>query len=117
MTPFSLTYAVLFGAILCEVAGTSALHASQQFTRPLPSALAILLYGVALVGISHTFRRMPMGIVYAIWSGLGIVLVAGIGWMVFGQRLDAPARLGIALIIAGVVIVNAFSKSFGPSPG
>ena len=111
MAPMTMTYAVLFAAVLCEVAGTSALHACQQFTRPVPSALVVLFYGAALVGISHTFRQIPMGIVYAIWSGLGIVLIATIGWVGFGQRLDLPARVGLALIIAGVFVVNAFSTS------
>lgn len=114
MAPVTVAYLLLFGAILCEVAGTSALHACQQFTRPVPSALAVLLDGAALVGVSHAFRHIPMGIVYAIWSGLGIVLIAAVGWLGFGQRLDLPARVGLALIVTGVVVVNAFSKSLTP---
>lgn len=107
----SLTYAILIASVLCEVIGTSALLASQQFTRPLPSALVLIFYGAALFGVSHTFRVIPMGIVYAIWSGLGIVLIAGIGWLGFGQRLDLPATIGLGLIVAGVIVVNVFSST------
>lgn len=105
------TYLVLGMAIICEVIGTSALLASQNFTRLGPSLLMLLCYGLALTGMSHSFRLIPMGIVYAIWSGLGIVLIAGIGWVWFGQRLDLPALIGLGLIVAGVVIVNTFSTS------
>jgi small multidrug resistance pump len=108
----STAYAILFAAIVCEVIGTSALLASQQFTRLVPTLIVVVFYGGAIVGLAFTFRVIPMGIAYAIWSGLGIVLISTVGWVVFGQRLDAPALIGLGLIVAGVVIVNVFSKSF-----
>ena len=86
--------------------GTSALLACNQFTRPGPSALVVLCYAAALVLISFTFRAIPMGIVYAIWSGIGMVMIVAVGWLGFGQRLDQPALVGIVLILAGVVVLN-----------
>lgn len=109
--PLAQTYAILAFAIVCEVIGTSALLASQHFTRFVPTILSIFFYAAALIGISLTFRVIPMGIVYALWSGLGIVLIAGVGWLMFGQRLDWPAGIGLTLIVSGVVIVNTFSNS------
>jgi small multidrug resistance pump len=107
-------YAVLVAAVVCEVMGTSALLACQQFTKPGPTLLVIIFYTAALVGISLTFRVIPMGIVYGLWSGLGIVLIAGIGWVGFGQRLDLAAVLGLGLILGGVAVINVFSESVGP---
>ena len=107
----TVTYLILGIAIVCEVAGTSALHASNHFTRVVPTALVFVFYFAALFGVSITFRQIPMGIVYAIWSGAGIVLIAAVGWVGFGQRLDLPAAIGLALIVAGVVIVNIFSST------
>jgi small multidrug resistance pump len=106
-----VTYAILGAAILLEAIGTSALLACAQFTRPGPSALVVVCYAAALVLISFTFRAMPMGIVYAIWSGIGIVVIVAIGWLGFGQRLDQPALIGILLILAGVLILNLFSTT------
>ncbi len=106
-------YAILLVAIAFEVAGTSALLACERFTRPGPSAIVILCYSVALALISNTFRTLPLGIVYALWSGIGIVMVASIGWIGFGQPLDAPALVGVGLILAGVLVVN-LSGSIGP---
>ena len=88
-------YSILLAAVICEVIGTSALLASQQFTRPVPTVLVVVFYSAALVGISVAFRVIPMGIVYGLWSGLGIVLIAGVGWLVFGQRLDLAGTLGL----------------------
>lgn len=105
------TYVVLGLAIVCEVIATSALLASEQFSRLGPSLLMLVFYGLALTGVSHSFRLIPMGIVYAIWSGFGIVLITGIGWLWFGQRLDAPALIGLGLIVSGVVVVHVFSNS------
>jgi small multidrug resistance pump len=101
-----VAYAILFGSILCEIVGTSALMASAQFTRILPSVVVAVFYSLAILGLSLTFRTIPMGVAYAIWSGMGIVLISTVGWIVFGQRLDTPALLGLVLIVAGVVIVN-----------
>jgi small multidrug resistance pump len=104
-------YLILFGAIVCEIIGTSALHASEQFSKLGPSLVVAVFYGCAIVGLAFTFKVLPMGIAYAIWSGLGIVLISAVGWTVFGQRLDAPAVLGLGMIVGGVVIVNLFSES------
>ena len=114
MMSLPTAYAILFGSIVCEIIGTSALLASQQFTRLVPSLVVAVFYSGAILGLAFTFRAIPMGIAYAIWSGLGIVLISTVGWIVFGQKLDAAAVLGLALIVAGVVIVNAFSHSFTP---
>lgn len=98
-------------AIVAEVIGTSALKASEGFSRLWPSLLVVLGYGVAFYFLSLTLRAIPVGIAYAVWSGVGVVLIAAIGWLFFGQRLDAPAVLGMALIVSGVVVLNVFSKS------
>jgi small multidrug resistance pump len=97
--------------IAYEVAATTALQASDGFTRPLPTVVTVLGYAIAFYCLSLTLRIMPVGIAYAIWSAIGIVLIAAIGWVFYRQALDAPAILGIALIIAGVLIVNLFSKT------
>lgn len=104
------TYAVLLLAVAFEVVGTSALLACQQFTRPGPSLAVVVCYGAALVLISLTFRTLPMGVVYALWSGIGMVLITALGWLIYKQKLDWPALLGIALIILGVVVIQLFSK-------
>jgi len=107
----SAALAILFTAICLEVTGTAALQASQQFTRLWPTLLMACCYAGSLFLLSVTLKAMPVGIAYAIWSGVGIVLIALIGYAVFGQSLDLPAVLGLALIVAGVVVVNVFSKS------
>lgn len=101
----------LSAAILAEVAATSALKASDGFTRLWPSLIVVIGYGVAFYFLSLTLRAIPVGIAYAIWSGVGIVLISAIAWLAFGQKLDAPAILGVGLIVAGVVVLNVFSKS------
>ncbi len=101
----------LFVAIFAEVIATSSLKASAGFSRLGPSLLAVAGYGVAFYCLSLTLRTIPVGVAYAIWSGVGIVLVTLIAWLVFGQKLDLPAVAGMALIIAGVVVLNLFSKS------
>lgn len=101
----------LFVAIFAEVIATSSLKASAGFSRLGPSLLAVAGYGVAFYCLSLTLRTIPVGVAYAIWSGVGIVLVTLIAWLVFGQKLDLPAVVGMALIIAGVVVLNLFSKS------
>ena len=99
-------YVILFGSILCEIVGTSALHASQQFTRLGPTLIVAVCYAGAIAGLAWTFKTIPRGIAYAIWSGAGIVLISTVGWTLFGQRLDALAMVGVGLIVAGVVVVN-----------
>ena len=104
-------YLTLALAVLAETIGTTALQASQQFTRLGPSVLVVLAYGVSFWLLSQTLRVMPVGVVYALWSGLGILLIAGIGLVVFGQRLDGPAVIGIGLILAGIVVLHLFSDA------
>ena len=111
MNPMLLTYASLAAAIVLEVVGTTLLQQSQQFTRAVPTALMALCYGAAFYLLSLALRTMPVGIAYAIWSGLGIVLISIVGLVFLGQRLDLPAVIGIGLIIAGVLVVNLFSSS------
>ncbi|WP_445304334.1 DMT family transporter [Neorhizobium sp. SOG26] len=108
-----VTYVSLGTAIALEVIGTTFLQQSQQFTRLVPTMLMALCYGAAFYLLSIALRVMPMGTVYAIWSGLGIVLISGVGLVVFRQKLDLAAMIGLGLIIAGVVVVNVFSKTVG----
>jgi small multidrug resistance pump len=93
-------------AIVCEVIATSALKASEGFTRLAPSVVVVVGYVVAFYCLSLTLRSIAVGIVYAIWSGVGIVLISLVGWLVFGQTLSWAAVLGMALITAGVIILN-----------
>lgn len=106
-----MAYLYLLAAIVAEVIGTTALKAADGFSRPLPSAVTVLAYGTAFFFLSLTLRTIPTGIAYAIWSGVGIVLVSAAAWLVQGQRLDAPAIIGMALIIAGVAVMNLFSET------
>ncbi|MEK0163468.1 SMR family transporter [Phaeobacter sp. JH20_36] len=108
-----LHYLYLVLAVAAETIGTTALQASQQFTRLGPSLLVVVGYGLAFYLMALTLRHMPVGIVYAIWSGLGIFLIAIIGWVVFGQRLDLPAVLGLLLILAGILVIHLFSSTTG----
>jgi small multidrug resistance pump len=108
-----MTYAFLFTAIVLEVIGTSALKASEQFTRLLPILIMVICYGASFFFLSLVLRTLPVGIAYAIWSGLGIVLISMVGVIWFKQTLDLPALVGLGLIVAGVVVVNLFSKSVG----
>lgn len=98
-------------AIVAEIFATSALKASSGFTRLWPTLGTVGGYLVSFYFLSLTLRELPVGVVYAIWSGVGIVAISLIGWLVFKQALDLPALLGIALIIAGIVVMKAFSKS------
>ena len=100
-------------AIVAEVTATNALKASNEFTRLWPSLIVVAGYGVAFYFMTISMRVLPVGIMYAIWSGLGIVLVSIIGWFVYKQTLDVPAMIGMGLIILGVVVINVFSKSVG----
>lgn len=104
-------YLFLFAAILSETVGTTALQASAQFTRLVPSIIVVVGYALSFYLLSLTLRYMPVGIVYAIWSGLGIALIAALGFVVFGQRLDWPAILGIAMILAGILVIHMFSNT------
>lgn len=108
-----MTYALLVIAIAAEVFATSALKATEGFTRPWPSLLTALGYGLALYLLSLIVRAMPVGIVYAVWSGAGIVLIAAVAWLRHGETIDTPGLIGIGLILAGVLVVNLLSKSVG----
>jgi small multidrug resistance pump len=107
----NLTYVYLIVAIAFEVVATSALRESDGFTRLWPSVISVVGYGLAFYFLSLTLRHMPVGIMYAVWSGAGIVLITAVGWVLFRQALDAPAVIGIALILAGVLVINLFSKT------
>ncbi|MBJ3774154.1 DMT family transporter [Acuticoccus mangrovi] len=107
------THLLLGTAIVLEVIATMALSRSAGFTRLVPSLITILGYALALWLLTFPMRTMPTGVVYAIWGGLGVVLVTAIGWFRYGEALDAPAMMGIGLIIAGVVVINLFSSTVG----
>ncbi|CAG0992067.1 undecaprenyl phosphate-alpha-L-ara4N flippase subunit ArnE [Methylophilaceae bacterium] len=98
-------------AIVAEVIATSALKSTSEFTRFWPSVIVLVGYGVAFYFMTVSLRVLPVGIMYAVWSGLGITLVSIIGWLFYKQSLDLAAIMGIALIIAGVVVINVFSRS------
>lgn len=98
-------------AIVAEVVATSALKSAEGFTRLAPSLVVVIGYLVAFYFLSLTLRTIPVGLAYAIWSGVGIVLIALIGWVFLGQTLDAPALAGIGLIIAGVIVIQGYSAS------
>ncbi|ANP35165.1 multidrug transporter [Phaeobacter gallaeciensis] len=106
-------YIYLIVAVAAETIGTTALQASQQFSRLMPSLIVLVAYGFSFYMLGLTLKVMPVGIVYAIWSGLGIVLIAVIGLVVFGQKLDLPAVLGMAMILAGILVIHLFSGSSG----
>jgi small multidrug resistance pump len=110
-THMPIQYLFLIAAIITEVAATSALPASQQFTRLWPSVIVVVGYGLSFFFLSMTLKFMTVGVVYAMWSGLGIIAVAAIGYFAYQQRLDLPAMLGMGLIISGVIVINLFSNS------
>ncbi len=101
----------LIVAIMSEVAGTSALKSAEGFTRFWPSTIVILGYSSAFYFLSLTLESIPVGIAYAIWSGVGTALIALVAWVFLGQKLDLPAVAGILLIVSGVLVINVFSKS------
>jgi small multidrug resistance pump len=106
-----MKWVYLLIAVSAEVGATAALKASEGFTVLAPSAIVVAGYSVAFYFLSLTLNQIPVGIAYALWSGIGIVLISIIGWFFLGQRLDVPAMLGIALIVAGVAVINLFSKA------
>lgn len=113
MSMLTQAYLALFVAIMLELAGTSLLQASQQFTRPVQTVAMAVCYIASFYVLSLALKVIPVSIAYATWSGLGIVLIAVIGYLVFGQSLDWPAVIGIAMIVAGVIVVNGFSSTVG----
>jgi small multidrug resistance pump len=98
-------------AIVAEVIGTTALKASEGFTRLAPSLIVVAGYAVAFYCLSLVLKSIPVGVTYAIWSGLGIVLITMVAFLVYGQRIDLAGLVGMGLIIAGVVVLNVFSKT------
>jgi small multidrug resistance pump len=96
-------------AIVAEVIATSALKASEGFTRLVPSSIVVFGYGIAFYFLSLTLKTLPVGVAYAVWSGLGVVLVSLVGFLFLGQRIDIPGAVGIGLIVAGVAVLNLFS--------
>jgi small multidrug resistance pump len=104
-------YLALGIAIVSEVIATAALKASHGFSQLVPSLIVVVGYGAAFYFLSITLKTIPVGVAYAIWSGTGIVLISIIGWLLMGQKLDLPAIIGIALIMAGVITINVWSST------
>jgi small multidrug resistance pump len=109
----SKTHVLLLAAVVAEVIATTALARSESFTRLVPSLVVVVGYAAAFWLLSYPLRTLPTGVVYAIWSGLGIVLITAVAWIWYRQSLDLPAIIGLALILAGVVVINLFSKTVG----
>tara|TARA_B110000967_G_scaffold156457_1_gene161448 strand:- start:325 stop:657 length:333 start_codon:yes stop_codon:yes gene_type:complete len=105
------SWLLLLLAVVCEVVGTSAIKYSNGFTKIVPSIVVFIGFGVAFYILSITLKVIPIGMAYAVWSGLGIVLISIIGHFVFQQRLDAPAFVGMSFILVGVIIMQIFSKA------
>ncbi len=106
-----LNYVYLIVAVVFEVIATTALKQTEGFTRLLPSLVSIAGYAFAFYFLSLPLRTMPIGVVYAIWCGAGIIFITAIGWVWFRQALDLPAIAGMALIMAGVIVINLFSRT------
>lgn len=104
-------YIVLLLAVAAETIGTAALQASQQFTRVGPAIVVVIAYGISFYLLALALKSIPLGIAYALWSALGIVFIAIIGFVVYGQRLDWPAIAGLGLILSGIVVIHMFSSS------
>jgi len=113
MNPMLLAYILLALAIISEVTGSTFLVKSEGFTQLVPSLLVFTFYVISFYLLSQVLKTIPLGIAYAIWSGVGIVLTALIGFFIFRQSLDLPAVIGIGMIIGGVIVMNVFSKSVG----
>ena len=107
------SYIFLGGAIAFEVIGTTLMKTSEGFTRLWPSVAAVASYAVCFFLLSQTLKQIPTGVAYAIWSGLGIVLISIAALLLYGQKLDTPAILGMAMIVGGVVVIQVFSKTAG----
>ncbi|MGR6980041.1 DMT family transporter [Testudinibacter sp. P27/CKL/0425] len=105
-----MAWAYLMIAIIAEVIATSMLKLSNEFSKPLPSLIVVIGYAVAFYFLALTLRTMPVGVAYAVWSGVGIFLVTVIAWIFYQQKLDWAALIGIGLIVSGVLVMNLFSK-------
>ena len=108
-----VTYIYLILAIVAETIGTTALQASQQFSKLGPSIIVIVAYAVSFYLLALALKSIPVGIAYAVWSGLGMVMIAAIGWVVFRQSLDVAAIIGLSMILGGVLVIHLFSNSVG----
>ena len=113
MNVIFIAYSLLALAIISEVTGSTFLVKSEGFTKLGPSVLVVVFYVISFYLLSQVIKTIPLGIAYAIWGGVGIVLTALIGWVLFRQSLDIPAILGITMIVGGVIVMNVFSKSVG----
>ena len=113
MNPMLMAYILLALAIVSEVTGSTFLVKSEGFTQLLPSILVVVFYVISFYLLSQVIKTIPLGVAYAIWGGVGIVLTALIGFLIFRQSLDLAALIGIALIIGGVIVMNIFSKTVG----
>lgn len=113
MSPVFFAYVLLGFAIVSEVIGSSFLVKSEGFTKLMPSFMVFILFSFAFYLLSQVIKTIPLGIAYAIWAGVGIVLTAIVGYFIFKQTLDTPALIGIGFIVSGVVIINLFSQSTG----
>ena len=113
MSPTTAAYGYLAIAIICEVIGTTFLVKSEQFTRLVPTVIMGVLYAISFYLLTQTIKTIPIGIAYALWGGLGIVLTSLIGLIFFKQTLDTAAVVGIAMIVGGVVVMNLLSNSVG----
>lgn len=111
MNPQITSYAFLAAAIIFEVIGSSSMMKSEQFSKLLPSVIAVGAYIATFYFLSHALKTIPLGIAYGIWGALGIVLTAGVGYFMFKQKLDLAALIGIAMMVSGVLVVQIFSKS------
>lgn len=105
------TWVILIVAVFGEVVATTSLKLSEGFTKLVPSVVVVIGYAIAFYCLSLTLKSIPLGIAYAVWSGLGIVTVSILGWLLFGQKLDFWAILGMLLIVSGVVVLNLLSKT------
>ncbi len=106
-----MQWLVLFVAIVAEVIATSLLKSTEGFTRLWPSVVVVVCYETAFILLSISMKTIPVGIVYAVWSGVGVALITLAAWVFLGQTLDAVGLAGLALIVCGVVVINVFSKS------
>ena len=111
MSPTMIAYGYLAIAIVCEVIGTTFLVKSEQFTRFIPTLIMAVLYAISFYLLTQTIKTIPIGIAYALWGGLGIVMTSLVGLFLFKQTLVTAAVIGIAMIVGGVVVMNLLSKS------
>ena len=105
-----MSYIYLSGAILCEVIGTMVLPLSENFSKPIPSSISIVAYVLAFYLLTFALESIPIAVVYATWSGLGIFLISFLGFTIYGQTLQWQSILGLLFIVAGVVLVNSFAS-------